>query len=353
MKIPKIPIGKMHIKIPSKVTNFCINIATKVKGKSPEICLFIGLTAGGAAIILTGVNTWKNKDIIKEKSEHIKYLKEYDPKIEEEHPDTPIMTEEGINQELHKAYCDISKSIFKAYWLPGVLTIGSFAFILGGHHLLRKELTAMTTAYALLLDSYNKYRERLIEDLGIEKDQEYMHGIKMIEAVDEKTGETYLKAISNENDGISRYARWFDEGDFDSEKSKWIWRNTHWCQKKSDNIHAVKLIQSSLNDTLHIRGWMKLNEAYMAFGLPCTEDGEHVGWVLGSGHDDCIDVGVFPNYMNGRHQLPVNTLFLDERNPQNSCLLDFNVDGCIDYIFKDIMEYDIRSYIAHEKRDKD
>ena len=158
------------------------------------------------------------------------------------------------------------------------------------------------------------------------------------------------KAVVDSNASHSRYARWFDEGNFDSSRSKWIWRNSSWRQNKVENIRNLKFIQSSANDTLKIRGWLKLNEVYSMLGIPCSVEGEHVGWVLGSGHDDFVDFGVFPFPGKKSRQLPVNRLFLDVGNPQNAALLDFNVDGSIDYIFDNILEYDSRSYISGEQR---
>lgn len=342
----KFPI---KIKIPPKLTNFYIKAMTKVKHKSPEICLGIGIVTGVGAVILVGIKTWKNKDLLMDDAAEIVRLTDYDPENDND-PNNPLLTEEERIIDLKKAKKEMRMDIVKTYWIPVVLTISSISFTIGGYRILRKELATMTAAYALLLDSYKRYIQNDINRNGIESYQDNMHGIKMVDTIDEETGEVVQKAIVQRELNCSRYARWFDEGNYDSAICKWIWRNPNWHHNKIECARRVKMIQSSLNDTLHMRGWMKLNEAYMAFGLPCSEEGEHVGWVLGSGHDDFIDVAVFPDFQNGRHQLPINKKFLDERDPQNNCLLDFNVDGCIDYIFKDILEYDNRSYISYDKR---
>ena len=339
------------IKIPPKVTNTLLKIGEKIGRKKPEIFLVFGIGCGIGGIIISNVNTWKNKEKLIEDVDSIRFYKEYDA-VEEakKNPNALVLTENERRENLSDARMDMAIDVTKSYGIPVVMTIGSIIFLVKSHAMLRHELATMTTAYALLLDSYKKYRQNVIDDVGREKDQQYMHGIKMVDAIDAETGEVYKKAIVDKDASVSRYAKWFDEGEFDGISSKWIWRNPHWCSNKLECIRRVKMIQSSLNDIFHTRGWMKLNEAYMAYGLPCTEDGEHVGWVMHSGHDDFIDVGVFPSFNNSRKQLPINQLFLDERHPQNACLLDFNVDGSIDYIFKNILEFDNRSYVVGNQR---
>lgn len=347
----KLPIKFPMIKVPNKVTAFTLKLLMKTKKKSPEICLITGLAAGGAALIIVGVKTWKNKEKLSNDISEIKRYKDYNAENElKDNPEAVILSQEEVNANFRKACKTMGIDVAKTYWLPVILAFGSAGLIIGGHHILRKELSAMTSAYALLFDSYKRYREGVVERFGIEADQEIMHGVKVIDSVDPNTGEMIQKAVVDPNASHSRYARWFDEGNFDSSRSKWIWRNSSWRQNKVENIRNLKFIQSSANDTLKIRGWLKLNEVYSMLGIPCSVEGEHVGWVLGSGHDDFVDFGVFPFPGKKSRQLPVNRLFLDVGNPQNAALLDFNVDGCIDYIFDNILEYDSRSYISGEQR---
>lgn len=347
----KIPFKFPALKMPTKLTNFVLKTMMKTKKKSPEICLVTGLIAGGSALVLVGVKTWKNKDKLVNDIQEVKKYKNYDREaVKEEHPDWPLMTDEDISANFRRSCKTAGIDIVKTYWIPTVLAISSATLIIGGHHILRKELSAVTTAYAVLFDSYKKYREGIIDRYGIEVDQELMHGVKISESIDPNTGEVIKTVARDPNANLSMYARWFDEGDFDNTTSKWIWRNNSWRDNKLENIRNLKFLQSSANDIFKSKGWMKLNEVYTMLGMPCTKEGEVVGWVLGSGHDDFIDFGVFPTPGNKSRQLPVNALFLDPRHPQNSALCDFNVDGRIDYIFDNILEYDTRSYISGNQR---
>lgn len=329
------------VKVPVKISRFAGKLILKTKDKSPEICLVSGIIIGGAAIVKVGVNTWKNKELISEDAETVRSLS---------NPEHPILTDDERRKSLGQARFTLCKDIAKTYWFPTVLFITSTGLIIGGHGMLRKHLSAALATNAMLAETLQKYRQQVIDEYGVEKDQEFMHGIKMLNAVDPETGEEYFKADISEDYGCSMYARWWDEGEFDSSISAWKWRNMNYRSNNLENQAMLKLIENAANDTLNTRGWMKLNEVYTMLGLPCTPEGEYVGWVKGSGHDDFIDFGVFPDHLKGRRQLPVNKLFLDERNPQNQALLDFNVDGDITYIFKDIYEYDNRSAIACSKR---
>ena len=335
MKLP-IKFKLPKIKVPAKAAEFGLKVVTKVKRKSPEICLVVGLVSGGAALVAVGYKTWKHKDVLVEDIHKIEESREEDA--------------ETRSEALWGAYKAFGVDTIKVYWLPISLATLSATCFIGGHHILSRRLSGAMASYAVLLDKYNTLNERIIDKYGIDAQQELTHGIKVEDVVDAETGEVTKKVVRDNGPSCSMYARWYDEGDFDSASSHWIWRNTCWRRNKNDNIYALKMAQSTANDEFKRRGWYKLNEAYAKVGLPPTEEGEHVGWVLGSGHDDFIDFGVFAQFRNGRRQLPVNRLFLDPDHPQNAALLDFNVDGCIDYIFKDIMEYDLRSYVNNEKR---
>lgn len=341
----KLKLPKIHM--PRSITNFGVAVASKFRHKSPEICLVVGMVSGGAALVAVGYKTWKHKDRLEKDIGAIKKYRHYDPNTAEE--GEALLSEEERVQELYSSCKRMGIDTIRVYWLPTGFAVLSMICFMKGHSILRRELSGALASYAILLDRYNRLNERIVDKYGIEASQELLHGIEVTDIVDAETGKVYKKAI-NKGASCSMYARMYDEGDFDSETGHWRWRNTSWRDNKNDNIYNLKLAQSMANDAFNARGWYKLNEAYAICGLPPTKEGEHVGWVLGSGHDDYIDFGVFDNPRHKSRQLPVNQLFLDLHNPQNFALLDFNVDGCIDYIFDDILEYDIRSYISGHKR---
>ena len=120
---------------------------------------------------------------------------------------------------------------------------------------------------------------------------------------------TSTKTIETvDKDGISQYARFFDESCI------------NWSKTPEYNLMFLNGQQNFANDLLNARGHVFLNEVYDMLGIPRSQAGAVVGWVKGVG-DDYIDFGIFEGktaaaraFVNGA-----------ERN----ILIDFNVDGVI------------------------
>ena len=346
---------KLPIKIPTKLTQAAGKILWKTRKASPEICLVSGLVLGGAAIVIGCVNTWKNKDKLTNDIQRIDEVKALcTEQTDDVTSEEILVSEEEKRVEVRKAWIIFFKDTAHAYWLPFVLVISSAGLVLGGHKLLRKELSSLTAAYALLTDRFKKYRERVVLDQGIDKDREYLFGKSddLVITHDDGNGKTEVLKSPGHWSNISPYAFWFDEGVWDDEECRWKWRNKMWDQNKNRCINNLRRIQNAANDRLTIQGWLKLNDVLRMLGAPLTATGEHVGWVKNSlmGGDGFIDFGVFPEFCGGQRQLPVNRSFLDLDSYQKSALLDFNVDGPIDYIFDDIYEYDTESELVGDKR---
>jgi hypothetical protein len=77
-------------------------------------------------------------------------------------------------------------------------------------------------------------------------------------------------------------------------------------------------IQAYMNDLLHARGHLFLNEVYDALDIPRSDAGQHVGWTMYGDGDLFVDFGIIEVY---------NANFVNGSEPR--ILLDFNVDGPI------------------------
>ena len=78
--------------------------------------------------------------------------------------------------------------------------------------------------------------------------------------------------------------------------------------------------QNILNDILHTRGHVFLNEVYDALGFPHTPQGAVLGWIDGEG-DNCIDFGLYDQNKENVRRF-VNGV-------DNVIMLEFNHDGVI------------------------
>ena len=79
-------------------------------------------------------------------------------------------------------------------------------------------------------------------------------------------------------------------------------------------------VENILNDILHTRGHVFLNEVYDALGFPHTPQGAVLGWIDGEG-DNCIDFGLYDQNKENVRRF-VNGV-------DNVIMLEFNHDGVI------------------------
>lgn len=196
----------------------------------------------------------------------------------------------------------------------GVLTI---AALTGSHVIISRRNVSLTAAYAALDQGFREYRKRVVDELGLEKDQEFRYGMveKQI-AVDTDHG-TDIKTVrvldleKVREQGGSVYARLFDE------------YSQNWDKQGKYNQIFLKAQESYANDLLQARGYVFLNDVFDMLGLERTSAGQIVGWLKGEkGGDGYIDFGVF---RDDNAYMGMQFVMGNER----SILLDFNVDGPI------------------------
>lgn len=341
-------------KLPEKLTHFVGKMLLKGKKISPEVCVVGGMLCGGAALVMVGVKTFKNKETVVSdldsiraithdtKEEIITDAKEGEPqngvKVTLVKKETLTDTEK---KQLWARRIDFGKDLVKIYWIPGVLAVGSAGLVWGGRTMLRKELSTVTLAYATLLETYSKYRKRVAEVIGEDKEQQLAAGYKMVEHVDEATGkvETVPEVIDPQAN-LSQYGFWFNEGYFDKEKGEWAWRNFNHDRNKLANRILVKNIEEETTRRIRTIGYAWLEDVALKFGLDPDEARKFhdIGWVWKEGSENRAEFGV----LESKWQLPVNKGFCDDRCSQNVCFINPNVDGYIGYIRDDYKKYDMR-----------
>ncbi len=86
---------KLPFKLPAGLTRAAGKLWLKTKNARPEIFVVSGIICGGAAVVMTAVQTWKGKETLAKDISVIKVsTKNGAEKCAEEHPDWPKMTEE-------------------------------------------------------------------------------------------------------------------------------------------------------------------------------------------------------------------------------------------------------------------
>lgn len=272
----------------------------KLKKYSPEILTGIGIISMVSATIIACKETENLDDILDEHKENMNILHEE--------------LEDPNRKDVAKIYISTFGKMIKNYYPAATLEILGVTSVLAGHNILRKRNVALMAAYKTVEAAFSEYRARVKEELGEDVDRHFRYGTKVEEIKyktkdengKEKTAKEAIEYI--DPSGVSQYARFFDS----SCKS--------WTKSPEYNFTWLKGQQDFCTDLLRTRGHLFLNEVYDALGIPRTQAGAVVGWVLGDG-DDYVDFGLFDKYKVKNRDF-VNGY-------ESVILLDFNVCGVI------------------------
>lgn len=292
------------------------NLATRALGRTklfvikhaPEIMTYGGIVVTGVGIYLfckASMQLEETLDIHDERMADIENAR-----------DAGEVDDQDAKRLIFKEKRDFAWEMTKLYGPAVTTTLCGFALILGGHHIISKRSAAISAAYKALEEGYSQYRQRVREDLGDEADRKYLYGLreesKDIVVKDSDGNEKLMSAdvmVPTPGVNCSPYARFFDE------------YSTQWTRNPEYNLMFLNAQQNYANDKLHAQGHLFLNEVYEMLGLPHTQAGSVVGWVLNKGGDNCVDFGIYDLHSQ------IKRAFVNGFEP--SILLDFNVDGVI------------------------
>ena len=154
------------------------------KAKKPTIYIAIGIGCGLGAIVTACVATTKLNDVVDEHKSKADFIKSNT----EEH-------ERG--KELLPVYLNTAKNLTLMYAPSAALETLSICLIVAAHNELLRRNAALAAAYMAVSESFKKYRERVAEDLGVEKEKEYYYGTKkLVEKAGENTDIPANRAIT-------------------------------------------------------------------------------------------------------------------------------------------------------------
>ena len=273
-----------------------------VKKHSPEILTTVGIVGVVASAVMASKATLKLEPVV----EKIKNGKDEAKSFLEDEM-FPEYDKDRHNKEVARVYVKGAVDLSKLYGPSITLGLSSIACIIGAHGIMRKRNVALAAAYKAVETSFSEYRKRVIAELGEEKEEDVYIGRQQVEIVDENGKKKKVTKV--DPNGISAYARFFDE------------YSDNWSKTPEYNLLFLKAQQNYANDLLHARGHVFLNEVYDMIGIPRSQAGQVVGWVISKDGDNFIDFGVYDFDNTGSH------LFVNGH--ERSILLDFNVDGVI------------------------
>jgi hypothetical protein len=193
------------------------------------------------------------------------------------------------------------KAVGRLYGPALLLGGASIAALTGSHIQLTRRNAALSATLALVTKAYEEYRVRIQQEIGVERERDIYKGVTT--AVDKtKGGKTELDKLVD-SAGHSPYAVFFDES------------STAYENDPEINLVFLRCLQNYYNQKLVGRGHVFLNEVLDDLGLPRTQAGQVVGWVLNGDGDGYIDFGIAKEGNFVRNNL------------DRAILLDFNVDG--------------------------
>lgn len=291
---------------------------------SPELLLGAGLVGIAATIVMASKATLKAQSVLDELHNDLLVIEQVANSPLETGGGaggrTSLYSKEDQNKDKAIAYAQTGLKFSKLYGPSVGVGVLSVAAILASHGIMRNRQVALVAAYNLLAKGFESYRDRVVEELGEEKDLLFKNGLTAEQYTEKEEGEdgkvTKVKKtrLSINPKQHSIYSRFYDRS------------NPQWRGDRALDKAFLISQQNYHNDVLMIRGHVFLNEVYEALGFPHTKEGAIVGWVLGSNPDrqigdGYIDFGIFDISDSAGRE------FINGNN--DSILLDFNVDGII------------------------
>lgn len=310
----------------NEIMNRIVRAASKAtftaKKYSPEVLVVVGVVGVVASAVMACKATTKVNDILEEHNDTMEKIHTASEKCDEE-----TYSEEDAQKDTTITCVQTAVKFTKLYGPSVALGVASLACILTSHRILCKRNAAMGAAYAGVAKAFKDYRGRVIERFGDDVDKELRYNIKAQEVetvVKHEDGtETVEKKTVKvaEFDGVSEYARFFDEC------------SRNWDKDAEMNLMFLKRQQDYANELFKSRGYLFLNDVYGLLGIQKTKAGQIVGWWYDEKNptgDNFIDFGIY----NMDCVQSVATKRRDFVNGyERSILLDFNVDGDILYHF--------------------
>lgn len=284
--------------IPSAITNKFGHQLLVAEKHSPRLLFVAGIIGAVGSTILACRATLKLEETLETFTNDIEQVKGFKDLEEDIQP-----SKVNYGKDMAYVYAKGTMSLVKLYAPAVILGSVSIGALTTSHVTLSHRNAGLMAAYSGLSTSFDAYRDRVRAELGEDKERDIHDGAVYEKA--EIEGKIQTLRVLDPNK-ISLYSRLFDQ------------MNANWQKNPEINRVFLQAQQNYMNNLLHARGHVFLNEVYVALGMEHSSAGAVVGWVLGQGGDNYIDFGIFD---------PRNAEF--QNGWERSVLLDFNVDGVI------------------------
>lgn len=229
-------------------TNFK-KLGVFIKKHSPEILTVVGIVSGAAGIGVAIKNTLDLEDNLNPVMDDINEIK-----CKAEAENLPV-----DKKQLTKSYCKAVGVVAKTYAPAMALEACSIVCILSANGIMRKRNAGLIAAYTMLDETFKKYRSNVVDELGEEKDYDFLHDLKneKIEVVetDPETGkEKKKKETVKVKCGLSPYSVIFESG------------NINHTDIPSLNQSFIVGVENNVNDYCRDHGKIFMDKIYTMLG---------------------------------------------------------------------------------------
>lgn len=302
-------------KIGTSAAKFAGKAELSIKKNSPEILLGAGIVGFVGTIVLACRATCRADEVLEFHRRKIKDINDA-KEIADADPEGEISYDiEIYRQDKAIRYLKTTGSLAKLYAPTIAVGTLSLACILTSRNIMQKRYLGVVAAYNGLSAAFEEYRKRVRDEYGEGLDKHFRYGTTYEElpVYDENGKKTKEKEqVEKTETGMvipnDDSCRFFDSS------------NPNWDKNPTFSMMWLRGQQNILNDILHTRGHVFLNEVYDALGFPHTPQGAVLGWLDGEG-DNCIDFGLYdPNKESVRRFV---------NGVDNVIMLEFNHDGVI------------------------
>ncbi|MDE5977042.1 MAG: hypothetical protein K2G70_01050 [Turicibacter sp.] len=305
-------MNKNLLSIGTKLTKVVGRGGLVLRKHSPEILLAAGIVGFVGTVVLASNATLKAPEILDEYEKTKADIEKLEELIEED-PDSVEYTLEEAKWENTILRLQTIGKYVKLYAPAAALGAVSVACLITSRNITHKRYLAAVSAYNALSGVFNTYRKRVVDEYGEKLDRHFRYGTTyetVTETDVDENGKKVKKKVDVENTPKmpSDTARYFDSS------------NPNWDQNANYSMMFLRAQQNYLNDLLHRRGHVFLNEVYDALGFKHTPEGAAIGWLDGVG-DGYIDIGLYDSHEENVRRF-VN-------GDENCILLDFNHEGVI------------------------
>lgn len=158
------------------------------------------------------------------------------------------------------------------YYIPSVVMGAATIVCISGANVLNKhQQAAITSAYALLNDAYQDYKNRLKELYGEDAHRKIVEAIAV-----EKANDVYIASTGL----IKGSSLDFDEHNPDDNR---LFYDTYSKRYFESSINRVLQAEYYLNHDFAIGGYRSVNDFYEFLGIEPISGGDEIGWDISSG----------------------------------------------------------------------